>query len=262
MSTNMGDNTDKRPTGGRADANRTTGGPDHDRDNDRDRVVSDRDRDRDRDNDVSDRDRDRDRVVSDRDERAPVVDHDRRSVQDREEDAFGGMKFGAAFFGWLTAVGTTVLLAALAAAIGSAVGFSTDTTADQAAADATDNAQAISIGGGIVLLVILLIAYFCGGYVAGRMARFDGVKQGIAVWLWAVVIAVVVTVLALVAGDRFNVLAQLDSLPQIPVSADDLTTTGIVSLIAVALVTLIGAILGGLAGMRFHRKVDRAGLGD
>jgi uncharacterized membrane protein YfcA len=29
----------------------------------------------------------------------------------------------------------------------------------------------------------------------------------------------------------------------------------------VALIALVGAILGGLAGMRFHRKVDREGLG-
>jgi len=28
----------------------------------------------------------------------------------------------------------------------------------------------------------------------------------------------------------------------------------------VALVALAGAVLGGLAGMRFHRKVDRAGF--
>lgn len=37
----------------------------------------------------------------------------------------------------------------------------------------------------IVLGVIVLVAYYCGGYVAGRMARFDGMKQGLAVWLWA-----------------------------------------------------------------------------
>jgi hypothetical protein len=38
-----------------------------------------------------------------------------------------------------------------------------------------------------VLLVILFVAYYCGGYAAGRMGRFNGMKQGIAVWLWALV---------------------------------------------------------------------------
>jgi hypothetical protein len=32
----------------------------------------------------------------------------------------------------------------------------------------------IGIVGGISLIVIALIAYFAGGYVAGRMSRFDG----------------------------------------------------------------------------------------
>jgi uncharacterized membrane protein YfcA len=31
-----------------------------------------------------------------------------------------------------------------------------------------------------------------------------------------------------------------------------------VALVAVAVVSLVGAVLGGLAGMRFHRKVDQA----
>lgn len=30
---------------------------------------------------------------------------------------------------------------------------------------------------------------------------------------------------------------------------------------AIALITLLAAILGGIAGMRFHRKVDKTGLG-
>lgn len=34
---------------------------------------------------------------------------------------------------------------------------------------------------GIVLGLILFVAYFCGGYVARRVAPSDGAKQGIAV---------------------------------------------------------------------------------
>jgi hypothetical protein len=93
------------------------------------------------------------------------------------------------------------------------------------------------------------------------MARFDGAKQGVAVWLWAVLIAVVVAVVALVAGDQYDVLGRLDSFPRIPVAEGDLTTGGIIALLVVAVVSLLGAVAGGLAGMRFHRKVDRAGLG-
>ena len=186
---------------------------------------------------------------------------DRQSVVDREKEEFGGIKIGSAFFGWLTATGTAVLLTALLAAAGSAVGLATGTDAGQAASEATTDPATVGIVGGIVLLVILFVAYYCGGYVAGRMARFNGLKQGVAVWLWALLIAVVVAVLGLVAGDQFNILAQLNSLPRIPVGEGDLTTGGIIAALAVAAASLVGAILGGLAGMRFHRKVDKAGLG-
>jgi len=186
---------------------------------------------------------------------------DRRSVVAREKDAFGGVKIGSALFGWLTATGTAVLLTALLAAAGTAVGVATNTQVGQAANQATQNATTVGLVGGIVLLVILFIAYYCGGYVAGRMARFNGAKQGVAVWLWAVVIAIVVAVLGAVAGSKYNVLANLNSFPRIPVNEGTLSAGGIIALLAVALASLVGAILGGLAGMHFHRKVDKAGLG-
>ncbi len=36
---------------------------------------------------------------------------------------------------------------------------------------------------------------------------------------------------------------------------------GIVGAVAIALLTLLAAILGEIAGMRFYRKVDKTGLG-
>ncbi|WP_021481605.1 MULTISPECIES: hypothetical protein [unclassified Cellulosimicrobium] len=186
---------------------------------------------------------------------------DREAVVAREKEEYGGIKIGSAFFGWLTATGTAVLLTALAAAAGAALGLSGTTDAQDAVEQATENAETIGIVGGIVLVVVLFVAYYCGGYVAGRMARFDGAKQGLAVWLWAVVIAIVLALLGLVAGSQYNVLSQLNTFPQIPVSANDLTTGGVIALVAAAVVSLVGAVLGGIAGMRFHRKVDRAGMG-
>ncbi|WP_258724499.1 hypothetical protein [Cellulomonas sp. NS3] len=186
---------------------------------------------------------------------------DRQSVVAREKEEYGGIKFGSAFFGWLTATGTAVLLTSLVAAAGTAVGIANDTDVAEAADQAASDPGTVGLAGGIALLVVLLMSYYCGGYVAGRMARFDGAKQGLAVWLWAVVVAIAVAVLAAVAGDQFNVLARLDSFPRIPLGEGDLTTGGIIAVLVVAAASLAGAVLGGLAGMRFHRKVDRAGLG-
>jgi len=192
---------------------------------------------------------------------ARAFGRDRETVVAREKEQYGGIKLGSAFFGWLTATGTAVLLTALAAAAGTAVGLANDTSVDEAADQAASDPTSVGLVGAIVLAVILFVAYYCGGYVAGRMARFNGAKQGLAVWLWAVIIAVAVAVLAAVAGDQFNVLGRLDSFPRIPVAEGDLTTGGIIALLVVAVVSLLGAVLGGLAGMRFHRKVDKAGLG-
>lgn len=182
-------------------------------------------------------------------------------VLEREKARFGGFKFGSAFFGWLTAMGTVVLLTTLVAAIGAAVGLGTGTTVDEAADAATDNSTAVGIVSAIVLALVLFIAYFAGGYVAGRMARFDGVKQGLAVWIWAVVIAIVVAIVSAIAGAQWDILGNLDTFPRIPITAETATITSILTAVGAAIVTLVGAILGGMAGMRFHRKVDRVGLG-
>jgi len=192
-------------------------------------------------------------------DREPVVreeaasDSDaRHDVLEREKEEFGGMRFGTAFFGWLTALGMGVLLTAVVAAIGTAAGWSAD--------DAVVSARGLGIAGVVVVAIVMFVAYLAGGYVAGRMARFSGAKQGIAVWLWALIAAVILGVLGLVLGARFNVLANLDTFPRIPLSGDDLTLAGVMTAVAFALITLIGAILGGLAGMRYHRRVDRAGI--
>ena len=187
----------------------------------------------------------------------PVDIPTRETVVAREKEQFGGIQIGAAFFGWLAATGMAVLLTALVAAAGTAVGLATNTDVNEAVSSGN---QTVGLVGVIALLVILFVAYYCGGYVAGRMARFNGAKQGFMVWVWAIIAAIVVAVLGLVAGQQFNILANLNSFPRIPVNEGQLNNMSIIAAVVVAVVALIGAVLGGLAGMHFHRKVDRAGF--
>ncbi len=179
---------------------------------------------------------------------------DRSSVVGRERQALGGVKVGSAFFGWLTATGMAVLLTALVTAGGAAVAIAQGNDAQ------TGVVETIGLTEAVVLLVIVVVAYYCGGYVAGRMARFNGLKQGIAVWVWAVVIAGAVAIAAAVAGDQYDVMAELNAFPRIPTAEGDVTANGAIAAAAIAAATLVGAMMGGLAGMRFHRKVDRAGF--
>lgn len=184
--------------------------------------------------------------------------YDRDSVLAREREGFGGIKFGAAFFGWLAATGLAVIVIAILAGAGVAFGL-TDQDAVSTAQSDEGTARTVGLVGGIVLLVVLLVAYFCGGYVAGRMARFNGAKQGLAVWLWAIITTLIMALIVWIAGDRYNILAQLN-LPRIPIDEGTVTTAGLIAAAAALLAALVGAVLGGKAGTRWHRKIDRAGF--
>ena len=91
------------------------------------------------------------------------------------------------------------------------------------------------------------------------MARFDGARQGLAVWLIGLLVVVLLALAGTALGAEYNVLQQLD-LPRIPIDEGTATTGGIVTLVAILLATLLGAMLGGKLGDRYHRKVDRAGF--
>jgi MFS family permease len=179
-----------------------------------------------------------------------------RDAVDAQRSRYGGIRWGAAFFGWLSANGLAVLLVALLSAAGVAIGLTQGVPSTD---DAVQEADTIGVVGGIVLLAILFLAYFAGGYVAGRMARFDGARQGVAVWVIGLLVVIALAVLGLVFGSEYNVLQQLD-LPRIPIDEGTATTGGIIALVAILLVTLAGAVLGGKMGDRYHRKVDRAGF--
>ena len=174
----------------------------------------------------------------------------------RQRDEYGGINWGAAFFGWLVAVGIAVLLTAALSAAGTAIAISEI----EGAGEAGESADTIGIVGGILLLLVAALAYYAGGYVAGRMSRFDGSRQGLGVWLWSIIIAVVLAILGAIAGSEWNLFADLN-LPRIPVDEGDLTTGGLIVLAIVLIVTALAAMAGGKTGERYHRKVDDLGHG-
>ena len=176
-----------------------------------------------------------------------------REIRAAQRDEFGGLNWGAAFFGWLVAVGVATLLTAILSAAGAAIGL-TRTSSSQAAG----SADTIGIVGGILFLVVLLVAYFAGGYVAGRMSRFDGPRQGAGVWVIGLLVTVLLAVAGVLLGGKYNVLSQLN-LPRIPIDEGTLTTGGVIALVAVVLGTLLAAVAGGKAGTRYHRKIDKVG---
>lgn len=226
---------------------RTTERANVDRDEGRERIDSDNvDRDR-----YDDRER-----YDDRDERRGAVREGTAGpavVQQRQRDEYGGFNIGAAFFGWMVAIGIAVLLTALLSAAGAAIGLT-----QLSEGEAKSNAETISIIGAILLIVVLALSYYAGGYVAGRMSRFDGGRQGMGVWLLGLVVTVILAVLGAIAGAEWNLFSQVN-LPRIPIDEGSLATGGAITLALILIATLLAAIAGGKVGERYHRKVDRAG---
>ena len=110
----------------------------------------------------------------------------------------------------------------------------------------------------------IFLTYLCGGYVAGRLARFDGGRNGAMVLVWTFMVLLILALAAVVfsgflpawAGERVaNLVGGVLS------TARDLADAGIVGIVtalAAVIVALLGGFLGGRLGSRYHTEIDRA----
>lgn len=176
---------------------------------------------------------------------APV--DDRRPVLDQPRPGSG---WGTAFFGWLAANGLMVLLIALVAASGTAV----DLTTQPSGTTLTDSATTIGLSGAVALLVVVTLSFLTGGYVAGRMGDSHGALHGFGVWLLGAAITLLLGLVGMLYGSRYDVLALLN-LPRIPVDQGTVTQFAGVALAVVAVVSLVAAVVGGRLGERTHRRM-------
>ena len=86
------------------------------------------------------------------------------------------------------------------------------------------------------MIAIFAIAYYAGGYVAGRMSRFDGGRQGLGVWIVGLLVTILAVVLGLIFGEQYNVLDRVNP-PDINTPED----AGIGAIIAgVVLLVVVG----------------------
>lgn len=173
------------------------------------------------------------------------------SYEDPAREEFGGMNWGACFFGWLVATALAVLLSSIVGAIATALGG----TADVTQTEAERAAGTIGIVAAVVLAIVLFIGYYAGGYVAGRMSRFDGTRQGLGVWLIGIIVTVLAVAVGVTFGSAYNILDRVD-LPRVPVPTDQMNLGAIITGLVVLLGTLLAALLGGRTGHRYHHLVD------
>jgi MFS family permease len=161
-------------------------------------------------------------------------------------ERFGGIDIPASLVGMLTALSTTLILAGLVGAAFGAVGYQTGLESD-----AEDLSLASMIGG----VAVLFVAYLIGGWAAGRIARYDGARNGFATGIWTLVLAAILAGLGAWIDSEYDVFRNVD-LPQWW-STDALTTAALISGIAAIAAMFAGGIIGGLWGERYHRRADK-----
>ncbi|MFI5625827.1 hypothetical protein ACIA03_20340 [Nocardioides sp. NPDC051685] len=187
---------------------------------------------------------------------AADVEHYRHAEDSRRaalHDTYGGISWGACFFGWLVAVAVTVLLAAIISAVASAVGVDQNLTRT----DLESMADSAGIAAAITLAVVTFIGYYAGGYVAARMSRFDARRQGLGVWVVAIVVMIIAAVAGALFGSSYDIVQRID-LPNVGLSSDQLGLGAVIAGVVLLVVMLVGALLGSATGQRYHTKIDRA----
>lgn len=156
---------------------------------------------------------------------------------------FGGIDWAATVAGATTALGTAAVLAGLLAGAGT-VGYQLDRRD-------TDDLTAAGLVAGLALLVL---AFLFGGWVAGRIARYDGGRNGAATVVWFVVLSAATAALGAWAGREHDLFGNLH-LPQW-FSSDARSTAAVLSGVLTLALCAAAGWLGGRGGERWHRRAD------
>ncbi|MFP5298493.1 MAG: hypothetical protein ACLGHL_05865 [Actinomycetota bacterium] len=165
--------------------------------------------------------------------------------------ARGGVSGGPVITGVLVALGAMFLLSAIVAGVLSSLGY-LDDVVDGATVE-------LGIGAGIALIVAQFLAYMWGGYTAGRMSRGAGAANGLLVPLMAIVIALLVGAVAAFLGAETQMNLPFTT-SRLPIENDLLVEWGPAVGIASLVAMFLGGLIGGIAGARWHTKLERAAL--
>jgi|SRR5215217_860529 hypothetical protein len=169
------------------------------------------------------------------------------------EAGLGRLSLPSVLAGVLVAYGAFAVLAALVGAVAAAIGLTTDLAGNDWAT--------LGVGSAIAVAILLLVAYLFGGYVAGRMARRAGLVNGLAVFVLAVVLVAVVAAIAASQADADTVQANLRNLG-IPTTGTEWGKIGSLAGIGSLAAMLVGALVGGVLGERWHTKLTRRAVSD
>jgi len=173
-------------------------------------------------------------VESGRDRRALVADA-----------GFSQISWVSSLAGVLVAYGAFAVLVGIAAGIADAVDADVNLRHDW---------ERLSTGAALVVAGVLFLAYVAGGYVAGRMARRAGTLHGVLAFVLGVLLVVAVAVAVRQLADTDAVVDSLRDLG-VPTTGDEWKEVGTLAGIASLAGMLLGSVLGGMLGERWHAKL-------
>ena len=173
---------------------------------------------------------------------------DQREARLRE--VYGGVDWLASFIGGVCALVCGGVLLSLASLALDQLGFTLDF--------ANRETDAAIIAGLVIIGLVLFIAYFCGGYVSGRLARFDGGRNGAATVLWGILLSFIIALFgSLVPGPLFGSLEEFVTSSILPAIGGLMQTgAGVWFGLGALLLELLGGFLGGRLGNSYHARID------
>lgn len=176
--------------------------------------------------------------------------------EDRLRDMYGGVDWLASFLGLIFALVLGAAFSAVAGLVLVPFGITPELSGGQIGASA--------ITGLALLGVLIFLTFFFGGYVAGRLARFDGGRNGAMVLVWTFIVVLILALAAVVfsgflpAGMAAGVANLVDRVVSTAGGLAGAGVVGIVTALAALLIALLGGFLGGRMGSRYHTEIDRA----
>jgi hypothetical protein len=179
--------------------------------------------------------------------RTRAVESRRDRMELATEAGYPKVSLGSVLAGVLVAYGAFAIIAAIAGGVLNAMGVDTESLS-------TNDWREYGIVSGAAAAVSLFLSYLFGGYVAGRMARRAGALNGALVFLFGILLVAGVAAAIGSQADGDAVMSNLRSMG-VPTSGDEYAAIGTFAGLGAIVAMLVGSVLGGISGERWHGKL-------
>src|SRR5215210_836387 len=173
--------------------------------------------------------------------------------EDRLRDMYGGVDWLASFLGFIFSTVLGGVFLAIAGLVLVPFGITPELSGGRIGASV--------LTGLAVLGVLIFLTYFFGGYVAARLARIVGGRNGAMVLVWTFIVALILALVAVVFSG-FLPAGMADGVSNLARGTVSTATNlagagvaGIIVAVAALLLALLGGFFGGRFGSRYHTEI-------